>query len=176
MPRLPLAKAAAMALGSSASASITFARASCALAFISCSRAMAMARRSSALACAMFLSACAWSICSAAPIFLPMSISAMSIERISNAVPLSRPLRSTSFDMLSGFSSTCLWLSDEPMLDTMPSPTRASTVSSLSTAYELAYVGAHRDSGFGYELYAVLGHCGHRGVSITLGFTLICTA
>ncbi len=31
------------------------------------------------------------------------------------------------------------------------------------TAYELAYVGAHRDSGFGYELYAVLGHCGHRG-------------
>ena len=50
---------AAIARGTSASASMTFARCSCAAAFISCSRATAIARRSSAYACAMRRSASA---------------------------------------------------------------------------------------------------------------------
>ena len=62
--------------------------------------------------------------------FLPMSISAISMERISNAVPESSPFFNTSLDMESGFSRTCLWDSDEPMDDTIPSPTRANMVSS----------------------------------------------
>ncbi len=62
--------------------------------------------------------------------FLPTSTSAMSIERISNAVPESRPLASTVFEIASGFSSTALWESAEPIVDTMPSPTRARIVSS----------------------------------------------
>ena len=130
MPRLPLRKASAIALGTSASASITLARASCAFAFISCSEATAMARRSSAFACAMFLSALAWSICRAAPMFLPISMSAISIDKISKAVPASKPLRSTSLEIESGFSRTDLWFSEEPIDETIPSPTRARIVSS----------------------------------------------
>jgi hypothetical protein len=40
--------------------------------------------------------------------FFPTSTSAMSIERISKAVPASRPRLSTALEMLSGFSSTAL--------------------------------------------------------------------
>ena len=54
----------------------------------------------------------------------------MSMERISYAVPESSPLLSTTLEMWSGFSSTSLWLADEPMELTMPSPTRAMIVSS----------------------------------------------
>ena len=62
----------------------------------------------------------------------PTSMSAMSIERISNAVPASRPFASTVREMLSGFSSTSLWSSAEPIVVTMPSPTRAMIVSSVA--------------------------------------------
>ena len=62
----------------------------------------------------------------------PTSTSAMSIERISNAVPESRPRSSTTFEMRSGFSSTSMWFVDEPMVVTMPSPTRATIVSSVA--------------------------------------------
>ena len=61
---------------------------------------------------------------------LPMSTSAMSIDRISHAVPESSPRSSTYLEMLSGFSSTSLWVSDDPIDETVPSPTRAMTVSS----------------------------------------------
>ena len=129
-PRLPLRNASAIARGTCASASMTFARASWAFAFISCSRATAIALRSSARACAMFLSASAWSIWRTAPIFFPISISAMSMDRISKAVPASRPLARTTLEIDSGFSRTSAWLSAEPIDETIPSPTRARTVSS----------------------------------------------
>jgi hypothetical protein len=65
-----------------------------------------------------------------APIFFPISISAISIDKISKAVPLSNPLFNTTFEIESGFSNTCLWSYALPILVTMPSPTRAKIVSS----------------------------------------------
>ena len=62
--------------------------------------------------------------------FFPTSTSAMSMERISNAVPESSPFASTVLEMLSGFSSTALWDEADPIVDTIPSPTRARIVSS----------------------------------------------
>ena len=135
-----------------------------------------MARRSSALAWAMFLSALAWSICKAAPMFLPMSMSAMSMESISKAVPASSPLRSTSLEMESGFSSTCLWLSDEPMLETMPSPTRASTVSSPAPPTNWRMLARTVTRALAMSWMPSLATAVTGGVSITLGLTDICTA
>ena len=66
------AKASAIAWGTCASASTTFARISCA-ARISCSTATAAARRTSAFACAMSLLASACSVWSLAPMFSPTS-------------------------------------------------------------------------------------------------------
>ncbi len=60
----------------------------------------------------------------------PTSMSAISMERISKAVPASRPLDNTSFDILSGFSKTDLWFKEEPIEVTIPSHTRAKMVSS----------------------------------------------
>ena len=54
------------------------------------------------------------------------------MERISKAVFESRPLARTALDILSGFSSTALCESEEPMALTMPSPTRATMVSSVA--------------------------------------------
>src|ERR1700684_2264477 len=60
MPRCPLRKASAIAIGISASACTTFARFSWTAACISCSLATAKARRSSALARATRVSASGW--------------------------------------------------------------------------------------------------------------------
>ena len=176
MPKLPLRKASAIAFGTSASAWITLARASSAFAFISCSRATAMARRSSALAWAMFLSALAWSIWRAAPMLRPISISAMSMERISKAVPASKPLRSTSFEMLSGFSKTDLWFSDEPMDDTIPSPTRARMVSSPAPPTSWRILARTVTRALVINWIPSLATAVTAGVSITFGLTDICTA
>ena len=51
---------------------------------------------------------------------------------ISNAVFESSRRPSTVFDMTSGFSSTLLCVSDEPIAETIPSPTRAIIVSSVA--------------------------------------------
>ena len=59
-----------------------------------------------------------------------MSTSKMSIDKISNAVPASRPLSRIVLEILSGFSNTTVCDSDDPIVDTIPSPTRAITVSS----------------------------------------------
>ena len=176
MPRLPERKASAIACGTSASASITFARASCALAFISCSLAIAIARRSSALACAIFLSASAWSIWSCAPIFFPTSISAISIERISNAVPSSSPLESTSLLIESGFSSTSLWLSALPIELTIPSPTRARIVSSPAPPTSWRIFARTVTRALAISWIPSLATAVTGGVSITFGLTDIWTA
>ena len=165
-----------MALGTSASAWITLARASSAFAFISCSSATAMARRSSALACAIFLSALAWSICKAAPMFLPMSISAISIDRISKAVPASKPLRSTSLEIESGFSNTDLWFSDDPIEDTIPSPTRAKMVSSPAPPTNWRILARTVTRALAINWIPSFATAVTGGVSITFGLTDICTA
>ena len=165
-----------MALGTSASASTTRARISWTAAFISCSWATAMARRSSARAWAMRRSASAWSICSCAPMLRPTSTSAMSMERISKAVPASKPLLSTVRLMESGFSSTCLWFSLEPTVVTMPSPTRAMTVSSPAPPTRRSMLVRTVTRALARSSMPSLAMAATTGVSMTLGVTLICTA
>ena len=108
-PSFPLRRASAIANGICDSASTTFARIRCTSANISCSCATARERRSSALACAIFLSASACSACNFAPIFLPTSTSAISMDRISYAVPASNPFLKIVWEIESGFSKTNLW-------------------------------------------------------------------
>ena len=62
--------------------------------------------------------------------FFPISTSAISIDKISNAVPLSNPRANTTFEIESGFSSTALCDDAEPIEETTPSPTLAKIVSS----------------------------------------------
>jgi hypothetical protein len=64
--------------------------------------------------------------------FAPTSISATSIETISNAVWASSELLSTACEIWLGFARTSVWCSAEPMALTMPSPTRAMIVSSVA--------------------------------------------
>ena len=108
--------------------------------------------------------------------FLPISISAISIDRISNAVPASNPFSRTVREMKSGFSSTSLCDTAEPIVDTIPSPTRASTVSSPAPPTSclidaLTVTLALAISWIPSFATAVTG-----GVLITFGFTDICTA
>ena len=94
------------------SASTTRARISCTRASISCSSATAAARRLLPLAapgqstCSL---PCLLIACNLAPTFSPTNTSAMSMDRISNAVLLSSSaLSSTVLEIRSGFSSTSL--------------------------------------------------------------------
>ncbi len=64
--------------------------------------------------------------------FSPTSMSAMSIDTISKAVCESSRRASTALEIRSGFSSTSVCESDEPMALTIPSPTRAMIVSSVA--------------------------------------------
>ena len=112
------------ASGTCASASTTSAFISTTRAFISCSWATAIARRSSAFACRCVCLLPPDRFGVVAPMFLPTSTSAMSIERISNAAR-DPPLVQHRLRNASGFSSTFLWLSAEPIVVTIPSPTRA---------------------------------------------------
>ena len=62
---------------------------------------------------ATFLSASAWSASKWAPIFRPTSTSAISIDKIAYAVPESKPLDKTAFEILSGglmYLFQCSWL------------------------------------------------------------------
>ena len=88
----------------------------------------------------------------------PTSMSAMSIETISKAVCESSRRASTALEMRSGFSSTCVCESDEPMALTMPSPTRAMIVSSVAPPINWLQVRADGDAGLDLQLDAVLGH------------------
>ena len=108
--------------------------------------------------------------------FLPISISAISMERISKAVPASSPLRSTNFEMESGFSNTVLWLSDEPMEDTIPSPTRAKIVSSPAPPTNCLIFARTVTRALAINWIPSFATAVTGGVSITFGFTDICTA
>ena len=137
---------------------------------------MAVARRSSAFAWAICLSASACWICRWAPIFLPISTSAISIDRISNAVPLSRPFARTVLEIRSGFSSTALWLLEEPTVVTIPSPTRAMMVSSPAPPTSLARFALTVTFAITFTSIPSIATAAIQGVSMIFGVTLILTA
>ncbi len=58
--------------------------------------------------------------------------------KISNAVPESNPFANTTFEILSGFSSTSLYDKLEPIVETIPSPTRAKIVDSFAPPTSLS--------------------------------------
>ena len=135
-----------------------------------------MARLSSALAWAIFLSASACRDCSWAPMFLPTSISAISMERISKAVPESSPLLRTRFEMSSGFSSTSLWDCAEPTVVTMPSPILARIVASPAPPTRRSRSALTVTLAFTRSSIPSFATADTLVVSMTLGFTLIFTA
>ena len=110
----------------------------------------------------------------------PTSTSAMSMERISNAVPASSPLLSTVRLIRSGFSSTALCVSAEPTVVTMPSPTRATIVSSpappTSRSYTSVSSATRRTRALARSSMPSFAIAATTGVSMTFGLTLICTA
>ncbi len=108
--------------------------------------------------------------------FLPTSTSAISIERISNAVPASSPLLSTIREILSGFSNTTLCVSAEPMVVTIPSPTRARIVSSPAPPTSRSILARTVTRALALTSMPFLATATTIGVSITRGFTLTWTA
>ncbi len=108
--------------------------------------------------------------------FLPTSTSAMSIDRISNAVPASSPFARTVFEMLSGFSSTALWLAAEPIVLTIPSPTRARIVSSPAPPTRRLMLARTVTRARASSWMPSLAIAATLGVVITFGLTLTCTA
>ena len=100
-------------------------------------------------------------------------MSAMSIDKISNAVPASKPFANTPFEMRSGFSKTSLWLAAEPMVVIMPSPTRAQTVSSPAPPTNCAIFARTVTRAFAINWMPSFATAETGGVSITRGLTLI---
>ena len=85
--------------------------------------------------------------------FFPTSISAISIDKISNAVPLFKPFSSTVLEIESGFSKTASYVSLDPIALTIPSPTLAIIVSSVApptrfgiSAVSYTHLRAHETS------------------------------
>ena len=108
--------------------------------------------------------------------FLPTSISAISIERISKAVPLFSPFSSTVLDIESGFSKTASYVSLEPIALTIPSPTLAIIVSSVAppTRFGISVLtvtlALARTS---IPSLATADNFPSIGASITFGYTLV---
>ncbi len=100
----------------------------------------------------------------------------MSMERISNAVPASSPLASTALEIMSGFSSTFLWDSAEPMVLTIPSPTRARIVSSPAPPTSRSMLARTVTRAIASSWMPSLAMAATLGVVMTLGLTLTCTA
>ena len=91
-------------------------------------------------------------------------------------MPLSRPLLSTVWLIRSGFSSTALCVSEEPMVVTMPSPTRAIMVSSPAPPTRRFTSVRTVTRALARSSIPSLATAEMGGVSMTLGITLICTA
>jgi hypothetical protein len=100
----------------------------------------------------------------------------MSIERISNAVPESRPFARTVLEIRSGFSRTSLCVAEEPMVETIPSPTRARIVSSPAPPTSRSMLARTVTRLSAMSWIPSLATAATLGVVITLGFTLIWTA
>ena len=100
----------------------------------------------------------------------------MSIDRISKAVPASKPFSSTTREIKSGFSSTLLCESDEPIDETIPSPTRASTVSSPAPPTNCLILARTVTRALAISWIPSLATAATGGVLITFGLTDIWTA
>jgi lipoyl synthase len=127
-----LRNASAIALGTSASASTTSARFSACLAMFSCS--WATARRAALLGLGLGDGACRPRPGRpelGADVLADVDVGDVDREDLERRVGV-EPLSSTALEMWSGFSSTSLWSSAEPIAVTMPSPTRAMIVSSVA--------------------------------------------
>ena len=98
------------------------------------------------------------------------------MEMISKAVPESRPLSSTSLEISSGFSSTSLWVREEPTVVTIPSPILASTVASPAPPMSLSRFVRTVTRALTISSMPSLATAAIRGVSMTLGVTLMVTA
>ena len=101
------------------------------------------------------------------------------MDRISNAVPASRPLSKTAREIASGFSSTAEYVCDEPMALTIPSPTRAMTVSSVAppTRPGIFVRTVTRALAFtSMPSFATAASVPLTGASITFGYTEVATA
>ena len=108
--------------------------------------------------------------------FVPTSISAISIERMSNAVPASSPLPKTSLDILSGFSSTSLCDLADPTQVTIPYPTLANMVSSPAPPTSCCKFALMVTLAFTTSCIPSMATAATDGVLITFGLTEICTA
>ena len=106
----------------------------------------------------------------------PTSTSAISIDKISNAVPASRPLFNTVCEIESGFSSTSLCDAAEPTVVTIPSPTRAMMVSSPAPPTSLSMFARTVTRAFALSSIPFLAIAATIGVSMIFGCTLILTA
>ena len=105
--------------------------------------------------------------------FLPISTSAISIDRISKAVPESRPLLKTVCEIESGFSNTFACVSELPIVLTTPSPTRAITVSSPAPPTSRSMFARTVILASAFTSIPSIAIPAINGVSITFGFTLI---
>jgi hypothetical protein len=85
-------------------------------------------------------------------------------------------LASTVLEMASGFSSTALWLDAEPMVETIPSPTRARMVSSPAPPTRRLMFARTVTRAMAISWMPSLAMAATRGVLITFGFTEVCTA
>ena len=97
------------------------------------------------------------------------STSAMSMERISKAVPASNPFSSMVCEISSGFSSTFYGFLAEPMVETIPSPTRAIIVSSPAPPIRRSMFALTVTRALALTSIPSLDTAATTGVSITLG-------
>ena len=110
-------------------------------------------------------------------------MSAISIDNISKAVPESSPFVNTPFDIESGFSSTFLCVIAEPIVVTIPSPTRAIMVSSVAPPTNRSMFALTVTRAFALSWIPSIATASivclpldGSGQSITLGLTLVLTA
>ena len=78
--------------------------------------------------------------------------------------------------MASGFSSTAAWLALEPMVETMPSPTRARIVSSPAPPTRRLMLARTVTRATAISWMPSFAIAATRGVLITFGFTDVSTA
>ncbi len=98
------------------------------------------------------------------------------MDKISNAVPASRPLPNTVREMRSGFSNTSVCSSEEPTVVTIPSPTRAIIVASPAPPTRRSILARTVTRARTLSSIPFFATAEIIGVSITLGLTDICTA
>ena len=98
------------------------------------------------------------------------------MDKISKAVPASKPLFNTVREIWSGFSNTSVCSSEEPTVVTIPSPTRAMMVASPAPPTKRSILARTVTRARTFSSIPFLATAEIIGVSITFGLTDICTA